>query len=117
MTYYRIKDNKIVDSGNFKYSKDCLETDKNILTGFDGKLYFEEEMQTGNYKQRLDLYNAKKQIETRINELISLLKKSDYKALQFAEGELSAEDFLPIKQKRIAYRLEINSLEEKLKNL
>ncbi len=54
--------------------------------------------------------------KTRINELKSLLAKTDYQAIKFAEGELSVEEYLPIKQKRRAYRAEINSLEEKLKN-
>lgn len=54
--------------------------------------------------------------KSRINELKSLLAKTDYQALKFAEGELSAEEYLPIKQKRRSYRAEINSLEEKLKN-
>ena len=56
-------------------------------------------------------------IKTRIEELKSLLTKTDYQAIKFAEGELSAEDYLPIKQKRRSYRAEINSLEEKLKNI
>lgn len=54
--------------------------------------------------------------KTRIEELKSLLAKTDYQAIKFAEGELSAEEYLPIKQKRRSYRAEINSLEEKLKN-
>lgn len=54
--------------------------------------------------------------KARINELKSLLMKTDYQAIKFAEGELSAEEYLPIKQKRRSYRAEINSLEEKLKN-
>lgn len=60
----------------------------------------------------VDFFNPTK----RINELKKLLCETDYKAIKFAEGELSAEDYLPIKQKRRAYRAEINSLEEKLKN-
>lgn len=54
--------------------------------------------------------------EIRIKELKNLLSSTDYKAIKFAEGELSAEEYLPIKQKRRSYRAEINSLEEKLKN-
>lgn len=54
--------------------------------------------------------------KSRINELKTLLEKTDYQAIKFAEGELSAEEYLPIKQKRRSYRAEINSLEEKLKN-
>lgn len=61
-------------------------------------------------------YSEKQKIERRIEELKSLLIKTDYQAIKFAESELSAEEYLPIKQKRRSYRAEINSLEEKLKN-
>lgn len=61
-------------------------------------------------------YTVNQIIDKRINELKLLLSKTDYQAIKFAEGELSAEEYLPIKQKRRAYRAEINSLEEKLKN-
>ena len=60
-----------------------------------------------------DLIREKK---TRILTLKRELRATDYNAIKFAEGELSAEDYLPIKQKRRSYRAEINSLEEKLKN-
>lgn len=60
--------------------------------------------------------SEKSNINCRIYELKQLLLKTDYQAIKFAEGELSAEEYLPIKQKRRAYREEINSLEEKLKN-
>ena len=60
--------------------------------------------------------SEEKKAKMRIAELKSLLAKTDYQAIKFSEGELSAEEYLPIKQKRRSYRAEINSLEEKLKN-
>lgn len=50
----------------------------------------------------------------RISELKELLSASDYKTLKFAEGELSAEEYEPIKQQRRAWREEINLLEKQL---
>lgn len=75
------------------------------LKGVDGKVVAVDRVITEEEKAK-----------ARINELKSLLAKTDYQAIKFAEGELSVEEYLPIKQKRRSYRAEINSLEEKLKN-
>jgi hypothetical protein len=56
-------------------------------------------------------YTEKEKAEIRIAELKEFLKNTDYKALQFAEGELSAENFEPIKQQRKKWREEINKWE------
>ena len=56
-------------------------------------------------------------IQLRISELKKLLCATDYQAIKYAENEISIEEYLPIKNKRASYRAEINSLEEKLKNL
>ena len=59
--------------------------------------------------------------EWKINELngkiFNLKKKladTDYQAIKFAEGELSAEEFAPIKEQRQSWRAEINELEKQL---
>jgi hypothetical protein len=44
MRWYTLKDGKIDQSGNFKFAGDALETDKNIVRGWDGILYFEDEV-------------------------------------------------------------------------
>ena len=50
--FYRLKeDGTILDSADFKYADNCLETDKNIVVGFDGALRFEEETKTAAYQQ------------------------------------------------------------------
>lgn len=55
-----------------------------------------------------------------IEEKISLLKiylsNTDYKSLQHHEGEITDEEFAPIKAQRKEWRAEINRLEEELKN-
>jgi len=47
----------------------------------------------------------------RIQELIKLLESTDYKAIKFAEGLISADEYEEIKAQRQAWREEINRLE------
>ena len=44
MFYTTDKDGNIIAAADFKFSEQALETDKEILRGFDGKLYFEDEL-------------------------------------------------------------------------
>ncbi len=75
--FYRLRqDGTILDKANFKYADDCLETNKNIVRGFDGKLMFEEETQTTEYLDEKEKFEVKiseqeeiAQLETRLNEL------------------------------------------------
>lgn len=83
----------------------CEQTKGKELKVVDGKVVAVDRVITEEEKAK-----------ARINELKLLLAKTDFQAIKFAEGELSAEEYLPIKQKRRSYRAEINSLEEKLKN-
>lgn len=53
----------------------------------------------------------------RIAALKSYLSATDYQAIKFAEGELSAEDYADMKTQRAEWRAEINQLEEKLNSL
>ena len=50
----------------------------------------------------------------RIAELKSLLQATDYQAIKYAEGFISEEDYLPIKQTRQEYRNQINELEAQI---
>lgn len=50
--------------------------------------------------------------EARIEELKRLLRASDYKAIKYAEGVISPEEYAPVKAERQAYRDEINDLEK-----
>lgn len=54
-------------------------------------------------------------IKQQIDFLKYKLGKTDYKALKFAEGLISPEDYTPIKEERQALRDRINELEESLK--
>lgn len=51
--------------------------------------------------------------DARINELKMFLAETDYKAIKYAEGELSEEEYAPIKAQRRAWREEINQLTNK----
>lgn len=50
----------------------------------------------------------------RITELKDKLSSTDYQAIKFAEGQISAEDYEPIKLQRQAWRNEINELEKQI---
>lgn len=56
--------------------------------------------------------NAKLTAQDRIIELKEYLNSTDYVVTKYMEGVMSEEDYLPIKQKRIDARAEINKLQE-----
>lgn len=49
-----------------------------------------------------------------IRDALEALRASDYKAIKYAEGLISAEEYEPIKAERQALRDKINELEEML---
>ena len=57
-----------------------------------------------------------KEIYVKIAMIKERLRATDYLAIKFAEGELTAEEYAETKAKRRAWRAEINELQEKLKN-
>lgn len=58
--------------------------------------------------------SKRREKKNRIYELKALLQESDYKAIKFAEGELSAEEYEPTRLQRRAWREEINVIESEL---
>ena len=56
--------------------------------------------------------NAKLTAQDRIIELKEYLNSTDYIVTKYMEGVISEEKYLPIKQKRIDARAEINRLED-----
>lgn len=58
--------------------------------------------------------NRKREASERILELKKLLADSDYQAIKYAEGLISASDYVSIKAKREMWRKEINDLEKTL---
>lgn len=57
---------------------------------------------------------AQQQREAEIWSLKEQLRDSDYKAIKFAEGWITAEDYAPVKAQRQEWRERINELEELL---
>ena len=56
-------------------------------------------------------------ILTKIGIYKKNLIDTDYQAIKFAEGELTAEEYAPVKEQRKQWRIEINRLENELKLL
>lgn len=54
---------------------------------------------------------AQQQREAEIWSLKEQLRESDYKAIKYAEGWITAEDYAPIKAQRQEWRERINELE------
>ena len=52
----------------------------------------------------------------RIAELKGFLDSSDYKQRKWIDGDLTDEEYAPIKAQRHAWRVEINQLEEEVEN-
>lgn len=48
----------------------------------------------------------------RIDELKKKLAETDFRAMKFAEGEYTAEQYAPYKAQRAAWRAEINEIEK-----
>lgn len=62
------------------------------------------------YRTNFGITTAKRQIDA----LKRKLARSDYKAIKYAEGWISVEDYAPIKAERQAIRDQINALEAEL---
>ena len=58
------------------------------------------------YQKSIDLT-----VEEKINVLKQKLADTDYKAIKYAEGLISGEEYMPIKAERESWRREINRLE------
>ena len=61
--------------------------------------------------------DRKRAIESEIAGLKQILTSNDYKALKFAEGQISATDYEDTKQQRQALRDKINELEAELETI
>lgn len=59
----------------------------------------------------------KNEIIGEINALKSLLADTDYKAIKYAEGQIPETEYAEIKEKRAAWRLRINEIEELLNEM
>ena len=56
--------------------------------------------------------SAEVSVEAQMNELKEKLRETDYKAIKYAEGLISEEDYATIKAERQGWRDEINLLQD-----
>lgn len=56
------------------------------------------------------------EIKEQIAHLKMLLASSDYKLCKYLDGDMTEEDYAPIRQQRHAWRVRINELEAELEN-
>ena len=52
-----------------------------------------------------------------ILQLRGLLHNTDYKAIKYAEGELTEDEYAPIREQRKTWRTQIRALEEEINTL
>lgn len=105
--FYRLDaNNKIIDNANFKYADDCLETDKNIIRSFDGKLVFEEETKTEEYLKAKAVADNKVKTASQIEEKKVRLEELRKDIVQSVSG-LIIED---IEQRKAEYRTLLNEV-------
>ena len=81
-----------------------------------------EQLQEAGYslvepEQPSDNELARQEIQSQIEQLKYELQQSDYKAIKFAEGWITAEDYAQIRAERQAKRESINALEAQLQAL
>ena len=75
---------------------------------FDNGIYREmTEKEVENYKKSAEITT-----EQKIAELKKKLADTDYKAIKYAEGYISEEEYEPTKLERQKWREEINRLEQ-----
>jgi len=76
----------------------------------------EQEFEEHQFSQELTKEQLRvKEIYNQINIKKAELAATDYKCLKFIDGELTEEEYLPVKQHRAELRQQINELEELLK--
>ena len=73
-----------------------------------------EDLQLTKEQEKNVIY-LETQIE--IDKYKKLLEETDYKALKFIDGEFTEEEYAPIREETKIYRVKINELEDKLKNI
>lgn len=86
------------------------------VEGVEGHDAYDEQKEVTVYIPYTDAELRKINAEKRIEELKGFLFSSDYQAIKFAEGELSAEEYAQMKAQRQGWRAEINLLEANLKS-
>lgn len=94
----------------------CIEATQEMIDGLDNRTLCWDDGKLVEYKKtKEDLtVEARQKIQDEVGRIKSLLSGTDYKAIKYAEGELSEEDFSPIREQRREWRNQINELEKLL---
>ena len=77
-----------------------------------GKELYLSNLVEKSFDLREIVISQEQQRQNRIAELKSLLAQTDYQAIKYAEGQLSASEYAEMKKQRQTWRDEINLLEE-----
>lgn len=77
-----------------------------------GKELYVKSIKDKEFALRDIIVSQEQQRQNRIAELKSLLAATDYQAIKYAEGQLSANEYEEMKKQRQTWRDEINLLEE-----
>ena len=77
-----------------------------------GKELYLSNLVEKSFDLREIVISQEQQRQNRIAELKSLLAQTDYQAIKYAEGQLSASEYSEMKKQRQTWRDEINLLEE-----
>lgn len=93
----------------FGWTENRIGKDEVQQSDKDGRTYIKDKCPM---RSDSDIKIAENMVE--IARLKHLLAESDYKAIKFAEGEMTAEEYAEAKEQRKAWRAEINRLEEEI---
>lgn len=105
MFYYKFKDN----SGYGTSMTEVIEDEEKMPITKE-----EYEEAVGPEYQPPQYTREQKRKMMRISWLMSQLNGSDYKAIKYAEGEMTEEEYAPVKEQRRQWRAEINQLQAEL---
>lgn len=91
-----------------------IQLPSKAILGSNGEVIEIENIASPRQKDRLD-FLKKMQIE--INRYKTKLFDTDYQAIKYAEGQMTEEDYRPIREQRQAWRDEINKIQNELEGL
>lgn len=116
---YHQKIEPIEEQGHYETIKEYENGGKDVewivdVPGIEGQEAWEEEIPYQIYIPYTEEYIREKQINEEIKMYKQLLFDSDYKAIKYAEGYYTEEEYNPIRYERQSYRNRINKLEEEL---
>lgn len=105
----------VVEQSHYETIKEYDNGGKDVIKVIDveGVEYKPEYTETINIKVYKPITQEMRNAQ-RISELKSKLSQTDYKAIKYAEGQLTEEEYAPIKAQRQAWRDEINQLESEV---